>query len=74
MSNKAKKAPKNAKNKPKKAVKIPSPPDYFSGYSLKKWNELAPIFAEGICLVLPICQLLNCYVCIMGMLWTYIMQ
>lgn len=46
MSNKAKKAPKNAENKPKKAVKIPSPPDYFSGYSLKKWNELAPIFAE----------------------------
>ena len=53
MPTKAKKAPaegtpavKNAKNKPKKAVKIPSPPDYFSGYSLKKWNELAPIFAE----------------------------
>lgn len=46
MSNKAKKAPKNVKNKPKKAIKIPSPPDYFSGYSLKKWNELAPIFAE----------------------------
>ena len=53
MPTKAKKAPaegtpavKNVKNKPKKAVKIPSPPDYFSGYSLKKWNELAPIFAE----------------------------
>ena len=46
MPTKAKKAPKNAENKPKKAVKIPSPPDYFSGYSLKKWNELAPIFAE----------------------------
>lgn len=46
MPTKAKKAPKNNENKPKKAVKIPSPPDYFSGYSLKKWNELAPIFAE----------------------------
>lgn len=46
MPTKAKKAPKNAENKPKKAVKIPSPPDYFCGYSLKKWNELAPIFAE----------------------------
>ncbi|MDA0018186.1 P27 family phage terminase small subunit [Brachyspira hyodysenteriae] len=40
-------------NKPKKAVKIPNPaksmptaPEYFSGYSLKKWEELAPIFAE----------------------------
>ncbi len=43
---KLKKPQKTPKNKPKKAVKIPSPPDYFSGYSLKKWNELAPIFAE----------------------------
>ena len=33
-------------NKPKKAVKIPNPPEYFCGYSLKKWKELAPIFAE----------------------------
>ncbi|WP_272510053.1 P27 family phage terminase small subunit [Brachyspira hyodysenteriae] len=40
-------------NKPKKAVKIQNPaksmptaPEYFSGYSLKKWEELAPIFAE----------------------------
>ena len=33
-------------NKPKKAVKIPNPPEYFYGYSLKKWKELAPIFAE----------------------------
>ena len=46
-------AVKNAKNKPKKAVIIPNPaksmptaPEYFSGYSLKKWEELAPIFAE----------------------------
>ena len=60
MPDKAKKAPakgtpavKNAKNKPKKAVIIPNPaksmptaPEYFSGYSLKKWEELAPIFAE----------------------------
>ena len=60
MPDKAKKAPakgtpavKNAQNKPKKAVakgthkaKIPNPPEYFVGYSLKKWNELAPIFAE----------------------------
>lgn len=44
MPEKAKKAPKNAKNKPKKALKIPNPPEYFCGYSLKKWNELAPIF------------------------------
>ena len=42
-----------AVNKPKKAVIIPNPaksmptaPEYFSGYSLKKWEELAPIFAE----------------------------
>ena len=35
-----------AVNKPKKAVKIPNPPEYFCGYSLKKWKELAPIFAE----------------------------
>ncbi|WP_297207698.1 phage terminase small subunit P27 family [uncultured Brachyspira sp.] len=46
MPDKAKKAPKNAKNKPKKAVITPNPPEYFSGYSLKKWEELAPIFAE----------------------------
>ena len=53
MPDKAKKAPakgtpavKNAQNKPKKAVKIPNPPEYFCGYSLKKWKELAPIFAE----------------------------
>lgn len=46
MPDKAKKATKNAKNKPKKAVIIPNPPEYFSGYSLKKWEELAPIFAE----------------------------
>lgn len=60
MPDKAKKAPakgtpavKNAHtkgaptvNKPKKAVKIPNPPEYFCGYSLKKWKELAPIFAE----------------------------
>ena len=46
MPTKAKKAPKNAQNKPKKALKIPNPPEYFCGYSLKKWNELAPIFAE----------------------------
>ena len=46
-------AVKNAKNKPKKAVIIPNPaksmptaPEYFSGYSLKKWEELVPIFAE----------------------------
>ena len=36
MPDKAKKAPKNAQNKPKKAVKIPNPPEYFCGYSLKK--------------------------------------
>ena len=55
MPDKAKKAPakgtpavKNAHtkgtptvNKPKKAVKIPNPPEYFCGYSLKKWKELA---------------------------------
>lgn len=41
MPDKAKKAPKNAQNKPKKAVKIPNPPEYFCGYSLKKWKELA---------------------------------
>ncbi|WP_028330473.1 P27 family phage terminase small subunit [Brachyspira alvinipulli] len=42
-----------AVNKPKKAVIIPNPaksmpmaPEYFSGYSLKKWEELAPIFTE----------------------------
>ncbi|WP_286032398.1 P27 family phage terminase small subunit [Brachyspira pilosicoli] len=46
MPEKAKKAQKNAQNKPKKALKIPNPPEYFCGYSLKKWNELAPIFAE----------------------------
>lgn len=53
MPDKAKKAPKNAKNKPKKAVIIPNPaksmptaPEYFVGYSLKKWEELAPVFAE----------------------------
>lgn len=46
MPEKAKKAPKNAQNKPKKALKIPNPPEYFCGYSLKKWNELAPIFVE----------------------------
>ncbi|ANN64618.1 terminase [Brachyspira hyodysenteriae] len=46
MPDKAKKATKNAKNKPKKAVIIPNPPEYFSGYSLKKWEELAPIFDE----------------------------
>lgn len=46
MPTKAKKAPKNAQNKPKKALKIPNPPEYFCGYSLKKWNELAPIFVE----------------------------
>lgn len=46
MPEKAKKALKNAKNKPKKALKIPNPPEYFCGYSLKKWNELAPIFVE----------------------------
>ena len=46
MPDKAKKAPKNAQNKPKKAVKIPNPPEYFVGYSLKKWEELAPVFAE----------------------------
>lgn len=60
MPDKAKKSVKNANtkgapavNKPKKAIIIPYPakrmptaPDYFCGYSLKKWNELAPIFAE----------------------------
>ena len=60
MPDKAKKAPANGTpavknahtkgaptvNKPKKAVKIPNPPEYFCGYSLKKWKELAPIFAE----------------------------
>ena len=57
MPDKAKKAPangtpavKNAKNKPKKASKIPNPPEYFYGYSLKKWKELAPVFAENIML------------------------
>nr|WP_272503464.1 P27 family phage terminase small subunit [Brachyspira hyodysenteriae] len=25
---------------------MPTAPEYFSGYSLKKWEELAPIFAE----------------------------
>ncbi len=38
--------PNKAKNKPKKAVIIPTPPEYFYGYSLKKWEELAPVFAE----------------------------
>ncbi|WP_096735981.1 P27 family phage terminase small subunit [Brachyspira sp. G79] len=30
----------------KKRYKIQAPPNYFNKYSIKKWKELAPIFAE----------------------------
>ena len=42
----AEKSRKDNKKQTKKVLKIPNPPEYFVGYSLKKWNELAPIFAE----------------------------
>ncbi|KLI27631.1 terminase [Brachyspira hyodysenteriae] len=41
MSEKKQKTSKKKNNKV-----FPKAPDYFSKYSLKKWEELAPIFAE----------------------------
>lgn len=45
-ANKGSQRDTGVKNKPKNDKIIPNPPDYFSGYSLKKWKELAPIFVE----------------------------
>ena len=38
--------PKKSKNKTKISKNIPLCPEYFNGYARKKWEELAPIFAE----------------------------